>query len=145
MVELKFTPSAYNNKEPSDAGGEACLLELTCYEFRILLPSMHQAFSFSAPRFTDEDEEVELAAMTEEERENVHNDLYGTHVEVNETEELRETCLAQMQQCLDEIIPDDEKQVYLEACQVCPELVRTESAPMRFLRSENYNPEVLYD
>lgn len=101
-----------------------------------------QAFSFSAPRFTDEDELVELEQMTEEEREEVRNDLYGTHIEIEETEELRETCLAQMQQYLDDEIPDDEKRVYLEACQVCPELFIKETAPIRFLRSESYQPEV---
>lgn len=100
-----------------------------------------QAFSFSAPRFTEEDEIRELAAMTEAELEEVRHDLYGTHTEMEETDELRETCLEQVQQCLDEI-PDDEKQVYLEALQACPELVSTESAPIRFLRSENYQPEV---
>lgn len=100
-----------------------------------------QAFSFSAPRFTEEDEIRELAAMTDAEREEVRRDLYGTHTEIEETDQLREGALEQMQQYLDEI-PQDEKQVYLEARQVCPELVSTESAPIRFLRSENYQPEV---
>lgn len=102
---------------------------------------MAQAFSFSAPRFTEEDEIRELAAMTDAEREEVRQDLYGTHTELEETDELRENSLEQMQQCLDGI-PEGEKEVYLEACQVCPELVRTESAPIRFLRSENYQAEV---
>lgn len=100
-----------------------------------------QAFSFSAPRFTEEDEIRELAAMTDAEREEVRHDLYGTHVEKEETSELLETCLEQFQTCL-ESIPEEEKQVYLEACRQCPELVETESAPIRFLRSENYDPEV---
>ena len=100
-----------------------------------------QAFSFSAPRFTEQDEIRELAAMTDAEREEVRRDLYGTHVEQEETDELRERCLQEMQQCLDEI-PEAEKQVYLQACQECPELVQTESAPIRFIRSENYQPEV---
>ena len=100
-----------------------------------------QAFSFSAPRFTEEDEIRELAAMTDAEREEVRNDLYGTHRELEETDQLREVSLEEMQQALDEI-QDDEKSGYLEACQICPELVRTESAPIRFLRSENYQPEV---
>ena len=100
-----------------------------------------QAFSFSAPRFTEEDEIRELAAMTDAEREEVRNDLYGTHSELEETDQLREVSLEEMQQALDEI-QDDEKSGYLEACQICPELVRTESAPIRFLRSENYQPEV---
>lgn len=99
-----------------------------------------QAFSFSAPRFTEEDEIRELAAMTDAEREEVRNDLYGTHSELEETDQLREVSLEEMQQALDEI-QDDEKSGYLEACQICPELVRTESAPIRFLRSENYQPE----
>lgn len=104
---------------------------------------MAQAFSFSAPRFTEEDEIRELAAMTDAEREEVRHDLYGTHVEVEETSELVETSLAQMQACLEEI-PQEEKEVYLEACRVCPELVETESAPIRFLRSENYDPAVSF-
>ena len=101
-----------------------------------------QAFSFSAPRFTEEDEIRELAAMTDAEREEVRQDLYGTHTEMEETDELREALLEKIQQVLDEI-PDDEKRGYLEACRSCPELVSTESAPIRFLRSENYQPEVI--
>jgi len=100
-----------------------------------------QAFSFSAPRFTEEDEIRELAAMTDAERDEVRHDLYGTHTEIEETDELRENCLQEMQVYLDEI-PEAEKKVYLEACRVCPELVQTESAPMRFIRSENYQPQV---
>ena len=100
-----------------------------------------QAFSFSAPRFTEQDEIRELAAMTDAEREEVKNDLYGTHVEIEETQELRERSLQQVQHCLEDM-PETEKQVYLEACQVCPKLVNTESAPIRFLRSENYQAEV---
>mmetsp|Transcript_31625 Transcript_31625/g.57261 ORF Transcript_31625/g.57261 Transcript_31625/m.57261 type:complete len:323 (+) Transcript_31625:175-1143(+) len=99
-----------------------------------------QAFSFSAPRFTDEDEARELAEMTEEERLEVQQDLYGTHVELEETNDLRERLLEEMQTCLD-AIPDDDKRVYLEACQVCPRIVTSESAPIRFLRCENYQPE----
>lgn len=103
-----------------------------------------QAFSFSAPRFTEEDEIRELAAMTDAEREEIKQDLYGTHVEIEETSEIRENSLREMQVCLEEI-SEREKEVYMEACTVCPELVRTESAPIRFLRSENYHPEVSMD
>ena len=99
------------------------------------------AFSFSAPRFTEEDEIRELAAMTDAEREEVCQDLYGTHVEREETPELRERSLEAMQQALNDI-PVDQKEVYLEACQVCPELVERESPPINFLRCEDYNPEV---
>lgn len=99
------------------------------------------AFSFSAPRFTDEDEARELMEMTEEERLEVQQDLYGTHVEMEETDDLREMLLEEMQTCLD-AIPEDDKRVYLEACQVCPRVVSSESAPIRFLRCENYQPEV---
>ena len=107
----------------------------------IAISHIMQAFSFSAPRFTDEDEARELAEMTEEERLEVQQDLYGTHVELEETDDLRETLLEEMQTCLD-AIPDDDKRVYLEACQVCPRIVTSESAPIRFLRCENYQPEV---
>jgi hypothetical protein len=79
--------------------------------------------------------------MTDAEREEVRHDLYGTHVEQEETPELLETSLANFQTCLEEI-PEAEKEVYLQACEKCPELVNTESAPIRFLRSENYDPEV---
>lgn len=101
-----------------------------------------QAFSFSAPRFTEEDEIRELAAMTDAEREEVRQDLYGTHPVLEEMDAFRETSLlGQMEQSL-QAIPPLEKQVYLEACRICPDLVQTESPPIRFLRCENYQPEV---
>ena len=50
-----------------------------------------QAFSFSAPRFTEEDEARELAEMTDEERLEVQQDLYGNHVEMEETDDLRDS------------------------------------------------------
>ncbi len=88
-----------------------------------------------------EDRKQHRTRLMSEERLEVQQDLYGTHVELEETDDLRETLLEEMQTCLD-AIPDDDKRVYLEACQVCPRIVTSESAPIRFLRCENYQPEV---
>lgn len=38
------------------------------------------------------------------------------------------------------LVPDDEKQEYLEASRLVPHLVATESDPLRFLRTESMNP-----
>jgi hypothetical protein len=100
---------------------------------------MPEAFSFSAPRFSAEDNEREASTMTDEERLEVRNDLYGTYTLPTETIELISRCMASMEECITQI---PEKEAYLVAQERCPELFTTESAPIRFLRSESYNPEV---
>jgi hypothetical protein len=96
------------------------------------------AFTFTAPIVTVEDERLELAALTDDERERLRKDVYGGEQLVNETEEmlqngtqlLRESLLA---------IPDEEKAAYLEALEIAPLLVERESDPVAFLRCENYD------
>jgi hypothetical protein len=102
---------------------------------------MAEAFSFSAPRFTEEDEVEEVASMSEEERIEVTQDLYGTYTLPTETSDMIAGCMQAMERALERIEPS-EKESYLQAKERCPELLETESNPLRFLRSQAYDPEV---
>ena len=96
------------------------------------------AFTFTAPIVTVEDERLELAALTDDERERLRKDVYGGEQLVTETEEMlkngtRILCEALL------AIPDEEKAAYLEALEIAPLLVERESDPVAFLRCEKYD------
>lgn len=101
------------------------------------------AFSFSAPRFTDEMMEAEKNAMTEEHRNRIEAEVYGLETSdrgaKEETSEMMAESLESFQSHLDSI---QHKPTYLQAVDKCPELFETESAPIRFLRAESYDTEV---
>lgn len=101
------------------------------------------AFSFTAPRFTDEMKEAERKAMTEEERERIEAEMYGLATSAEEakeeTPEMVAEFLESFQSHLDSI---EYKPTYLEAIEKCPQILETESAPIRFLRAESFDAEV---
>lgn len=72
------------------------------------------AFSFTAPYVSEKEERVEREALTEEERELIKSDLFGTDVEVKETAEVLQQGLAMFHQAVRQI-PSEEKFDYLEA------------------------------
>mmetsp|Transcript_8831 Transcript_8831/g.20428 ORF Transcript_8831/g.20428 Transcript_8831/m.20428 type:complete len:305 (-) Transcript_8831:209-1123(-) len=98
------------------------------------------SFSLSAPVFTNEEESVELAALTEEEKEEIHRDLHGDkdkkHAETETPDELVEEMEKELLH-----IPADCKSHYMEAMSKCPDVVASESNRMQFLRYEDYRPE----
>jgi hypothetical protein len=96
------------------------------------------AFTFSAPIVTPEDERAEREALPEEERQRIHEEVYGSEVEIKETDAMAEKAVLMLQEALHEI-PDAAKQAYLEASERVPLLVKRESDLIRFLRCEKYN------
>ena len=80
--------------------------------------------------------------MSMEERERIQAELYGTEREQEETDELLKYSLQAFQLCLES---NTDKAEYEEAVQKCPKLVETESAPIRFLRAEHFDPKVCMD
>ena len=102
------------------------------------------AFSFSAPRFSAEDEIREQATLTEDEQLQIANDLTGnsnvSHPAVS-AEDLH-FALEQFHSELG-LIPDDKKSSVLHAMREVPELVQRESSPMLFLRAEAFDSKVL--
>ena len=101
-------------------------------------------FSFTAPQISPEDEEREREALTEQEREQLHHDVFGSSTAdcgIKETPEFVSRAHAMLQQALMEI-PVEEKADYLEALERIPTLVASESPPLSFMRCERYNPKV---
>jgi hypothetical protein len=96
------------------------------------------AFPFSAPIVTPEEEQAEREALSEEERLRIHNEVYGSEVEIKETDAMVEKAVLLLQEALNEI-PDESKQAYLEALERAPLLVERESEPIAFLRCEKYD------
>jgi beta-phosphoglucomutase-like phosphatase (HAD superfamily) len=100
------------------------------------------SFSHTAPRITDEQEAAERLELSHEEREKVVKDLFGGDPNSLPAEEqFLPELVARMTDAV-ELIDDLEKREYLLALQLCPSLVASESDAVRFLRSEEYDPEV---
>jgi hypothetical protein len=96
------------------------------------------AFSYTAPRFTEEQEQKERESTTEEEENVVSSDIFGVDAVIEETEELVIHSLAQFEEEL-AALPEKDKQGYSQALEECPLIVEQESAPIRFLRAEDYD------
>jgi len=97
------------------------------------------AFSFTAPFISEEEERAEREAFTEEEKQELHDDLYGGHNEdLSETDEMIKNGVALLRESLD-AIPDNEKEEYLEAKRRTPELVERESPAISYLRYMKYD------
>jgi hypothetical protein len=92
---------------------------------------------FSAPFVTPEEEQAEREALPEEERQRIHEEVYGGEVEIEETGTMVENALLLLQEALNEI-PAAAKQAYLEATERAPLLVERESDPISFVRCEKY-------
>jgi hypothetical protein len=81
---------------------------------------------------------MEKASLTEEEKKAIENDIFGQRAILRETPTMVARTCVLMQDAVD-LIPDEQKQSYIRALAQCPELVRTESEPLRFLRCERFN------
>lgn len=74
---------------------------------RIALDKM-SAFSFSAPIVSPEDEQQERDALTtDEERQNLHNEVYGCEEVIEETPGMQENSCRVLRECL-EAVPHTE-------------------------------------
>ncbi|KAL3915948.1 MAG: hypothetical protein SGARI_008072, partial [Bacillariaceae sp.] len=106
-------------------------------------------FSFTAPHITPEEEQRERQNLTDEMKAELERDLYGgggdsddaTANDIVVEEEADEFLSEKLQEMEDELsrIPSNQLKDYTHAKKVCPELVTTESDPIKFLRCENYN------
>jgi hypothetical protein len=99
------------------------------------------AISYTAPQFTEDDMRQEEESLSQEERLEIENDVTGKQAIRRETAQTVSQGIAELQRALDAININD-KQAYLEALENCPDVVRAESDPIRFLRCENYNSQV---
>lgn len=102
------------------------------------------AFSFTAPSITEEQEEAERQALSEQEKEMLHDDLFGT-MKTNpdatlteETEDFRQQALFLFIEALDQI-PVLKKTAYLQAVERVPHLVEQETSAIVYLRYWNFD------
>ena len=96
-------------------------------------------FSITSPRFTEEDNQRELASLTPQELQAIEEDVCGSGTDpLNESEDMKVEGVVQLDEAID-LIPLNEKQAYARALEVCPELVKKESDPVAFLRADNFN------
>jgi hypothetical protein len=102
---------------------------------------MLSAFSFSAPRFSDEDELREKESLPAEQQLQIANDLFGGVQQETVAQVVVQNAFVSFHDELEQI-PDDLKQSFLQARQEAPELVEREANPMLFLRAEKYEPQV---
>lgn len=88
----------------------------------------------AAPQFTAEDEEREIASLTEEEKKEAHNDLYG----VTSPPPSKEAILSNMQQLETELekIDVDNKKCFLRARSLEAEFTTDHKELMLFVQSE---------
>lgn len=100
-------------------------------------------FSYSAPRFSQEDQELEIAEMSPEEKEDILDDVFGRNADKiaaqNEREITKEE-LDAFDRALEDL-PSDERVEALAATAMCPDLVEAETNPTMFLIRENFDPQ----
>lgn len=102
------------------------------------------AFSFTAPHVTLQQEMEERESLSEQMRQEIHNDLYGVEQPdewkhpANVTPEMVEL----LEQAMEEL-PDRQKKEYVNARERSPKIVHSEADPRLFLRCERLNYKVL--
>ncbi len=101
------------------------------------------AFSFTAPHVSPEQERAERESLSDETRQQIHDDMYGVDQEkdIEKNSQISEEALEGLFQAI-ERIPMRQKKEYLEAMDRAPQLVQTESEPRMFLLCEKSNCEV---
>jgi len=104
---------------------------------------MNFSLSYTAPVFTEEDEEREFADLETNEKQSFINNLYGQNAEelaVANGREITQQELDDFQKAI-ERIPVSDQTGYQMAMIRCPELLNTETDPKLFLRCEEYSAE----
>ena len=93
----------------------------------------------NAPIFSEQDEREEKEALTENERRQVHTDVYGEGDEsFEEDSQSLAKGIAEMRDAI-ENIPREQKKSYLRALEEAPDVAARESPPAFFLRCEEFN------
>jgi hypothetical protein len=121
-----------------------CIPSLTLFLIALFSPliahtASMSAFTFTAPIVTPEEERAEREALSDEDLQRLQHDLYGGPGVVDEHDEQELAgALALLQGAINRI-HDNEKIAYMEALERAPDLVRTESDPVRMLCIENYD------
>jgi hypothetical protein len=92
--------------------------------------------SYTSPQISLGQLEGEKASLSEDEGYTIACEKHGWNPILRETPEMRQRGLAQFEEALQGV---SDKREYLRAIELAPELVRTESDPLRFLRCENYD------
>ena len=101
--------------------------------------------SMTAPCFTPHEEQEERDSLSKDEAEYIQKEILGdndTFIVDYESNNDVNVCVTQLNQFIEDSISMSDKKEYLHAQQVCPQLVQTETNPIMFLRSENYNIKV---
>lgn len=96
-----------------------------------------RSISLSAPKFSSEDERLEREGLTTKEIESIQCDLYGS---LSDEDEANTPSSSEMEEELrNELgkIPPEEKEAYLEALALCPDIVQAESNPILFLNTSS--------
>lgn len=102
------------------------------------MSSVPPPVSFTAPRFSKDDIEKEIASLTEEEKTEIEFDKFGYYPIHKETPEMRSQGLLKLQESL-QLIEEKDKREYLRALEAAPNVVQVESGPLLFLRCEEYD------
>ena len=97
--------------------------------------------SHTAPQVSLDELEEERKALSEEQAAQADADVEGTHGSLVETDDMLVEGLERMQNEIDKMRLED-KQCYLEALQICPELVERETPFLKFLRATDFDAKV---
>lgn len=84
---------------------------------------------------------AELNEMTFDERETVYEEIHGVEPEIQETEELLEGSLMQMEMALQRLPRQHSRECYEKALQINPRYVEDRAFRLMFLRCEYFDPE----
>lgn len=96
--------------------------------------------SVTAPRFTDAEDEREVAELSQEEKDAILADALGLSAETENDQDISPELIDRFHDQMDQI-PLEQKTIYTRAQEQCPLVVAAESDPERFLRSRNYDPK----
>jgi len=104
-------------------------------------------FSWSAPLFTNVEEQEEREGLKEDELLRIREDLYGIKLSTDSRLDYghgmsESEAIQALHSCLERGIPDTEKAAYQEAIRKCPDIVKAETNPLLFLWAEDFNIEV---
>jgi hypothetical protein len=106
-----------------------------------LVSAAAATFSWTAPLLSEADLENEHASLSAEESYRIDSDKQGSFAILRESPEMIACAEAAVAEALQRI-DGPRKVAYSEAVEICPDLVHTESDYLRFLRCENFDPEV---
>jgi hypothetical protein len=111
------------------------------------------SFALSAPQITPQEEQREKDLLTDQEKQRIYIDLFGSHpldkniavtnstTVASDTEWSNDRCIRCMQMAIHDL-PISEKQDYLAALDRNINAVIEESDLVAFMRSENFNAAV---